>query len=68
MAAAKKCDICGELYEEYNTTLNKEKPNGVIFCSADNDHKYYGYGITDCCPGCMDSIKKHIDSLKEGKK
>lgn len=31
MASAKKCDICGKLYEQYNTKRDKKIANGFMF-------------------------------------
>lgn len=64
MAAAKKCDICGKLYEEYNYKQNKNEPNGFMFLNIDNQRKYYSGDVTDCCPHCMAAIKTNIDILK----
>ena len=57
MAAAKKCDICGKLYEEYNFKQSKYNFNGFMLLNID-------YGPTcDCCPKCIKSIRGHINSL-----
>ena len=50
MALARKCDICGKLYEPYN-----EKPKS---------ENHFSYGKIDCCPDCMESILQHIERLK----
>lgn len=51
MAAAKKCDICGKLYEEYNFKQSKDNFNGFMLLNID-------YGPTcDCCPKCIKSIR-----------
>lgn len=63
MAIAKKCDICGKLYERYNEERNAENPNAVQFVSDDSKGKYFAYGIIDCCPDCMESILQHIKRL-----
>lgn len=64
MAIAKKCDICGKLYERYNEKQNAEKPNGFHLLSIDERGKYYSYKTTDCCPDCMESILQYIERLK----
>ena len=48
MAIAKKCDICGKLYERYNERENQNKPNGFRLMSIDENKKYYAYKVTDC--------------------
>lgn len=59
MAAAKKCDICGKLYEEYNVKQSKNNFNGFMLLNID-------YGpVCDCCPNCIRSIREHINSLKK---
>ena len=63
MAIAKKCDICGKLYERYNERENQNKPNGFRLMSIDENKKYYAYKVTDCCPDCMESILQHIERL-----
>ena len=37
MAIAKKCDICGKLYEEYNFKQSKDNFNGFVvqYCPDD---------------------------------
>lgn len=71
MARARKCDICGRLYETYNTTGNKNKPNGIMFVSVTDADTYsrvtmdsYIDPIIDCCPDCIESIKSHVSALR----
>lgn len=66
MAFAKKCDICGKLYEEYNTTKNDRNTNGFMFINIDYKREYWVNKAIDCCPDCMQSIRNHIDLLKNG--
>ena len=67
MAFAKKCDICGKLYEEYNVAKNEKKTNGMRFLNLDYQRKYYyAHDPIDCCPECMGSIRNHIVLLKNG--
>lgn len=60
MALAKKCDICGKLYEYYNN----EGVNGIAYIHFTklgyHDHKR----AFDCCPLCLSSINNYIESLK----
>ena len=68
MAIAKKCDICGNYYEPYSIAISgpeaKTKHNGLAFVSINNEGRYFSAPIMDCCPGCLESIKRHIDGLK----
>lgn len=66
MSLAKKCDICGKLYEQYNTRKDKDNINGLLFLNIDMQQHYYSHGVTDCCPECMEAIKDFIVEL--GKK
>lgn len=66
MAFAKKCDVCGKLYEEYNTENYKKDHNGLMFLNIDYKRDYYSSVPIDCCPDCIKSIKNHIDYLKNG--
>lgn len=68
MATAKKCDICGGLYEMYNVKRDSKNVNGFMFLNIDEFRKFYTHAVVDCCPGCMNSIKNHVDSLKKGVK
>jgi len=52
MAAARKCDRCGKLYEPYNSRNDSTRINGIIFVNVDEERKYYGHGIKDLCPYC----------------
>lgn len=65
MAAASQCDICGRTYPLYNTKKDAGNPNGFMFVNRDRDRKYWSHNITDCCPECMESIKAHVDMLKQ---
>ena len=64
MAAARQCDICGNMYSLYNAKNDENKTNGVMFVNIDKDDRYWSHKVKDCCPECMDSIKAHIDMLK----
>lgn len=65
MALARKCDICGDLYEQYGDSDSVKKSNTISFMwrsignCATVDRKLY-----DCCPKCMDSINTLIMALK----
>ena len=68
MAVAKKCDLCGALYEykkksECNTD---ESANGIALVHNYYDSiNYFIYDRLDCCPDCMHSIQVTIKLLKE---
>ena len=64
MAIAKKCDICGKLYERYNELEDQNKPNRFRLIALMRTKKYYVYKVTDCCPDCMESILQHIERLR----
>lgn len=64
MAIAKKCDLCGKLYERYNERKDQYRPNGLRFLSVDENKKYFAYNVIDCCPDCMESILQYIERLK----
>lgn len=64
MAIAKKCDICGKLYEEYNTKRDKKNTNGFMFLNLLDNQNYYDHDPYDCCPECMTSIRNHVNALR----
>lgn len=68
MSIAKKCDICGKLYEVYNEEKNEENTNGLMFLNLDCKRDYYSHEPIDCCPECMESIREHVNWLKDEKK
>lgn len=41
MALAKKCDICGKLYETYNSKNNQLKPSGFMLVNVCADDTYF---------------------------
>ena len=62
---AKKCDVCGALYEAYSwKTPNYLNPNGFVFLSITNSQTYTPHSIQDCCPNCMSKLKRFIYELK----
>lgn len=67
MSMAKKCDICGELYEDYgrNSRGSSEKPNSLMLTCRDyNNDNYMRMEFYDCCPNCMKHIQTLIDSIR----
>lgn len=65
MAAARQCDICGNTYPMYNTKRDKDKTNGIVLVNIDEQGQYWTNPKMDCCPECMESIKAHINMLKQ---
>ena len=71
MSRARKCDICGKLYENYlaNThgvlNLERENVNAIMFIGKDMNNNYNSNTTIDCCKDCMQSIVNHIRELKE---
>lgn len=68
MSLAKKCDICGKLYEHYTTEYDFRSVNGLIIVFVEEDGEYGTPPdtATDCCPECMKAIIHYIDGLKNG--
>ena len=71
MSRARKCDICGKLYEDYliNTKgklrIESENVNAIMFICKDLNNKHNSNTTIDCCGGCLNSIINHIVNLKE---
>lgn len=65
MSLAKKCDICGKLYEDYTINNENKAVNAfVLVCTYEDDRWSNSDDATDCCPNCMRSILRHIRSLQ----
>ena len=63
MARAKKCDICGKLYEPYNDEYSKY-PNFIEFdCELSEDRGRKIVYRYDTCPECMERIARLIFAL-----
>lgn len=67
MSLARKCDICSKLYEPYNLKNDAKNPNGFKFLNIDKRMGCFDHDPIDCCPTCMDSLRKHIEYLKKEK-
>jgi hypothetical protein len=63
---AKKCDICGILYEAYDEKKNLESlANSIRFVNRNSEYgTFHEHPIQDLCPGCMDAIRQTIDNLR----
>lgn len=66
MSLAKKCDICGRLYETYGSKQNEKNPSGIMLLNIDHQRDYYINSVIDCCPICMTSIMTLMENLKKG--
>lgn len=68
MALARKCDVCGVLYEEYEISIEKIGCcNGIAFI-----HKGFrdwdARKFFDCCPDCFNGIQNYMKALKDRNK
>lgn len=63
MSLAKKCDICGKLYEYYTTTDDTIGFKLVRFSPTGTTHENIDF--FDCCPNCMAELNKFINSHKK---
>lgn len=61
MALAKKCDICGEFYDDYDGI------NGISLDRIDGKDIVLKSDTKDCCPECIKSILTHINTLKRNR-
>lgn len=64
MSIAKQCDICGVFYKPYNVKNDAKNTNGLMFLNIDKNAKYFPHDPIDCCPTCMNYLRKHIEYLK----
>ena len=62
----RKCDRCGEFYEEYGVKFAGSEPNGILYATLYDDRTYYSSKSFDLCPECMDELKKWIGSDDDG--
>ena len=66
MANARKCDRCGNLYEEYNTGNNNKKFNAIMPVNLDHKGQYYPHKVLDLCPECMTKLTNWLNCNEEG--
>lgn len=66
MSLARKCDVCGKLYEQYST-ISKGKPNGIMLIRwcRNSSSNYDSINGFDLCPSCMKRINDLLMSIKE---
>lgn len=62
---ARKCDVCGMLYENYNKSNNKDKPNSLALLNTDEKNRYYSHDRIDLCPSCMEKIMQILRGNKK---
>jgi hypothetical protein len=68
MSLARKCDICGCLYENYSSNKTKGKDaNGISFVDILDNQKMVIKFTYDCCPQCMKDVQKLVEVLKGDK-
>lgn len=66
MALAKKCDMCGKFYDEYNFSKDDKNINRIMILNLDMNDYYYTNRPLDLFPSCKDSFKKWLN--KKGEK
>lgn len=68
MALARKCDICGRLYENYSTEIRNAsgKVNGVSYIHKSlNSSQLTNCKSMDCCHSCFNAIVSFIEDMKD---
>ena len=60
MADARKCDICGGLFE---SRTGIDKPDAMIIFNRNYDYFMSRPPAKDCCPSCMSAIQKLMNIL-----
>lgn len=66
MSMAKKCDLCGVLYDAKKVYSESGKPNGISLERMYNDSNQLSKTLHtwDLCPDCMNAINKTIEERK----
>lgn len=64
MSVAKKCDICGSLYELYNKKFSEKNWNAIQLFNRDENDSYFSHPIRDICPKCQEELMKTVERLK----
>ena len=69
MSLAKKCDICGKLYEQYDFVIEDGEMmvNGFILAAIDDEGCLECSTSHDCCPECMKRILNCIKNIASGR-
>lgn len=68
MSIAKKCDICGKLYEPYKVKIDDREVNSFVFVNNVDEEGFYVVPdkAYDCCPECIKRIANYVDELRNG--
>ena len=61
MELAKKSDMCGKFYGEYNFPKDYKNINGIMILNLDMNDYYYTNRPLDLFPSCKDSFKKLLN-------
>lgn len=67
MSVAKCCDVCGDFYRHYGDkdADGNVQPNAISLVYVSKlEVTSKNFGVIDCCPKCLESIKNHMDVLK----
>lgn len=64
MAQARKCDVCGGLYELYNTSYDRSRSNAIRMVKYDGEG-YLNVKTYDLCPNCMKAIEDVIEERRK---
>lgn len=67
MSICKKCDRCGNMYENYNYPKHdNENFNGIVFAAiTERSDGYASHGLKDLCPKCMESFMNWFNRKEE---
>lgn len=65
MAAARQCDICGCFYPMKMEKMSDYNSNYIEFGILTPNGNTHSRAIYDTCPRCMESIRTHIDILRQ---
>lgn len=68
MAFAKKCDICGVMFDYKKSVKVNHIKLGDLDIWHGREPTYFGREAYDCCPDCVDAIKNVIEERKAKKK
>lgn len=55
---ARKCDRCGEFYDEYATECNSKESDTVLFVNTASSITYITQKEFNLCQKCMSELKK----------
>lgn len=61
---ARKCDRCGEFYEEYATEYGSKESDTVLFVNTCSSITYITQKEFNLCKKCMSELKKWMGEEK----